>query len=62
MKRKIPMWVMFVILLIIAGTGYIQDEYGTDDCAEERFRADSLQKIVNSFETCYYWKNEGHNY
>ena len=65
MTRKIPMWVLFVALLIIAGAGYVQDEYGTTNQEREEIlldRIDSLQKIVDSFDTCYKWNNEKHNY
>ena len=60
MRRKIPMWVFFVALMIIAGAGYVQDEYGNKNYEREKLlldRIDSLQRIVDNFDTCYQWKN-----
>ena len=65
MTRKYPLWLFVVALIIIAGAGYVQDEYGTNyeiEYIKEKKRADSLQKIVDSFNTCYKWNNEKHNY
>jgi len=65
MNKKIPIWLFFLALIVIAGAGYVQDEYGTDYKGmydAEKVRADSLQKIVDSFRTCYKWNNEKHKY
>ena len=34
MNRKIPMWVFFIALIIIAGAGYMQDKYSVNNREE----------------------------
>lgn len=66
MKTKIPTWLLLAILVLIFVAYQVENRYGVveQNKNEEILldRVDSLQRIVDSFNTCYKWNNEKHNY